>query len=212
VNTPVIGLGAGGHARVLIETIQLEGKYEVSCMLDRDVGLIGKEYLGVPVLGTDELLSELAKKIPLFFIGLGSTGRMNHRVRLFELASALSMRPIRIIHPRAIISGSAILGEGVAVLAAAIINACAMLGSNVIVNTGVIVEHDVVIGNHVHLATGARVCGGVVIGDATHIGAGSTILQGVKVGSGSIIGAGAVVLHDVPPGVTVVGVPARIIH
>lgn len=212
MNTAVIGLGAGGHARVLIEAIRLAGKYTVVGLLDTDVELIGKEFLEVQVLGTDDLLPDLAKKIPFFFIGLGSTGRADHRVRLYEKALAFKMRPIKIIHPLAIISESAQLGEGIAILAGAIVNTRAALGSNVIVNTGAIVEHDVAVGDHVHIATGARICGGVTIGDRAHIGAGATIIQGVKVGRGAVIGAGAVVLHDIPPNVTAVGVPAKIIH
>lgn len=44
---------------------------------------------------------------------------------------------------------------------------------------------------------------------ATSIGANSTILPGLRLGAGCFIGAGSVVTHDVPPGVTVVGNPAR---
>lgn len=41
------------------------------------------------------------------------------------------------------------------------------------------------------------------------IGGGATILPGVLIGAGAIVGAGAVVTKDVPPGVTVVGNPAK---
>jgi serine O-acetyltransferase len=41
------------------------------------------------------------------------------------------------------------------------------------------------------------------------IGAGSVILGGIDVGEGSVVAAGSVVLADVPPGVTVAGVPAK---
>ncbi len=43
------------------------------------------------------------------------------------------------------------------------------------------------------------------------IGSSSTILCGVTVGENAIVGAGAVVTKDVPPGVVVAGVPAKII-
>jgi acetyltransferase-like isoleucine patch superfamily enzyme len=43
------------------------------------------------------------------------------------------------------------------------------------------------------------------------IGANATILPGLTIGEGAMVGAGSVVTKDVPPGVTVVGNPARII-
>ncbi|WP_318843253.1 acyltransferase [Janibacter indicus] len=52
----------------------------------------------------------------------------------------------------------------------------------------------------------------VVISDNVWIGAGSRILAGVTVGTGSVVAAGAVVVKDVPPGVIVGGVPARVIR
>ncbi len=47
------------------------------------------------------------------------------------------------------------------------------------------------------------------IGRDVWIGGGALVLPGVTVGDGATIGAGAVVTRDVPPGVTVVGNPAR---
>jgi UDP-perosamine 4-acetyltransferase len=208
---PVIGLGAGGHARVMLEALRFDQTYKLIGFLDRDPALIKKDVLGVPVIGNDDLLLDISSTVKHFFIGLGSTGPALHRVRLFSQAINLNMTPINIIHPNSIISPSATLGSGVAVLAGAIINACVSIGNNVVINTGAIVEHDSVIGDHVHVATGARLCGAVNVEREVHIGAGATILQGVKIGANSIVGAGAVVLRDVPAGVTVVGVPARII-
>lgn len=43
------------------------------------------------------------------------------------------------------------------------------------------------------------------------VGAGAKILGNIEIGEGSKVGAGSVVLNDVPPHVTVVGVPAKVV-
>lgn len=52
----------------------------------------------------------------------------------------------------------------------------------------------------------------IVVEDEVWIGAGSIILQGVTLGRGSVVACGAVVSRDVPAGVIVGGIPAKIIR
>ena len=66
------------------------------------------------------------------------------------------------------------------------------------------IEHQVTIG-----AEGRRA---PVLGDRIFIGAGAKVIGDVRVGDDARVGANAVVVHDVPPGCTVVGVPARIVR
>ena len=54
--------------------------------------------------------------------------------------------------------------------------------------------------------------GPVVLEKGCFVGAQSVILPGVRVGRGSFVAAGAVVTEDVPEGVLVAGVPARVIR
>src|SRR5688572_18922654 len=209
--TRVVGLGAGGHAKVVIEILQLMGGYEVEGLLDPRKDLHGSEVAGVPVLGDDSLLSELySRGVRDAFIGLGTTGDTRLRKQLYDKTRSSGFQIVSSIHPAASLSKSAVLGHGVTVMAGAIINASAQLGDNVIVNTAAIVEHDCVIGNHVHIATGARLSGGVIVNDGAHIGLGSLIRQKIIVGHSAIVGMGAVVVKNVPADVTVVGVPAEI--
>ena len=55
-------------------------------------------------------------------------------------------------------------------------------------------------------------CVPTVIKRGVSIGSGATLLCGITVGERSIIGAGAVVTKDVPPGVIVVGNPAKVLR
>jgi UDP-perosamine 4-acetyltransferase len=206
----VIGLGAGGHAKVVIDILSLIGDFDIVGLLDPKRDLWGTELLGVPVLGSDELLSEIQDQgVSHAFIGLGGSADTNPRRQLYEMACGRGLKIVNAVHPRAIIASSAEIGKGPTVLAGAVINAAARLGDNVIVNTGAIVEHDCAIGNHVHIATGARLASTVEIGSGAHIGAGATVRQGIAIGEGALVGAGAVVVNDVSPNTVVVGVPAH---
>jgi UDP-perosamine 4-acetyltransferase len=207
----VVGVGAGGHAKVVVEILRAMGGYEVIGLLDARRESWGTQILGVPVLGDDALLAEIYERgVRHAFIGLGTVKNSAPRVALYEKVRAMGFEIVRALHPQALISPSAQIGDGPTVMAGAVINADAHIGDDVIVNTGAIVEHDCTLGHHVHVATGARLAGAVSVGAGSHIGIGASVRQGVKIGSRSVVGAGAVVVHDVPDDVTVMGVPARI--
>ena len=79
------------------------------------------------------------------------------------------------------------------------------------------VEHDCVIGDYVTFAPGVKCNGNIHIQDHAYIGAGAVIKQGTPdkplvIGKGAVVGMGAVVTKSVPPSVTVVGNPARILE
>jgi sugar O-acyltransferase (sialic acid O-acetyltransferase NeuD family) len=209
----VVGLGAGGHAKVVIEILRLLGGYEFAGLLDPKPELWGTEVLGIKVLGDDTLLNDLYQQgARCAFVGVGTVGDTRTRKKLYESAQAAGFAAAAAVHPRAAISESAQVGDGPTVMAGVIINAEARIGDNVIVNTGAIIEHDCLIGSHSHIATGARLAGAVHVAEGVHIGMGASIRQGLNVGRNAIVGAGAVVIEDVPEGTTVVGVPARILE
>ena len=208
--TKVIGLGAGGHARVVIEILQTSRLYKLLGLFDTDQRLHGTHVLGIPVLGDDSLLPVVkGEGVSHFFVGLGGSKDTRPRRHLFKLALEHNLKPVDAIHSKTIISPSAVIGAGVTMMPGVIISACARVGMNVIINTGAIVEHDCVVGDHVHIATGARLASTIKVGDGVHIGIGAIVKQGIKIGKGAIIGAGAVVVKDVPSETTVTGVPAR---
>mgnify|MGYP001153168560 CR=1 FL=1 len=209
----VVGLGAGGHAKVILDILSFYDDFQIVGLTNADPDTVGQEVLGVPILGTDDILPRLrAEDVSGAFIGVGSVGDCRLRRKLFELARDLGFEMINAIHPDATVARSVQMGKGVVVMAQAVLNPDVVLGDNVIVNTSAQLDHDCRIGDHVHIAPGAHLSGGVCVDGCAHIGVGATIIQGIHVGAGAIVGAGTVVLRDVPANVTVFGMPARLIE
>lgn len=208
MNKPVIILGAGGHAKVLIEMMQLQSM-DIIGIIDKDETFKGEQVLGVPVLGDETVLDQYNSHRIDLVNGIGSTQSLLLRRSIYEKFSGKGFHFKTICHPLAIISHYAKLDDGVQIMAGAIIQPGCMIGDNTIINTGARIDHDCNIHAHVHVAPGATISGGVHIFENTHIGTGATIIQGIRIASGALIAAGAVVVNDIDDGQVVMGIPAK---
>lgn len=188
--------GASGHCKVIIDILEAQG-IQIDHIVDDSKQ--NTEILGYRVKSNVGCYDNL-------IISIGSS-----EIRK-KIAESLTVKNyIRAIHPSAIISPRASIGEGSVVMQGAIIQSCAEIGKHCIVNTGASVDHDVKIEDFSHVAPHATLAGNVSIGEGSWIGAGAVVKQGVTIGKWTIIGAGAVVIKDVPDKAVVAGVPARII-
>ena len=116
----------------------------------------------------------------------------------------------QLVHPSVVFDAkSCVLGQGSILCAGAIATVNVTIKDYAMVNRAANVGHEAVVGSGVLINPLASISGGVVIGDRTLIGTSATVLQYVKVGDDVTVGAGAVVAKDVPPGTTVVGIPAQ---
>ena len=189
----IVIFGAGGHAHVIADIIKAEGN-QVVAFLDDDCGQ--PDCTG-PISDYKKYSNSE------FVIGIG-----NADIR--ERISKLNLKWHTPIHPTAVISDSAIIGEGTVVMANAVISTRAIIGKHCIINTGSIVEHDNKIEDYSHISVGANLGGTVFIGKKCWIGIGSTIKNNCSICSNVIIGAGAVVVKSIFNEGVYFGVPAKL--
>jgi len=210
MNLPVIILGGGGHAKVLIEALRVAG-VTILGIADADPAKRNTFVMGIAVLGDDTVLERHAPGSVLLVNGLGSVERPTKRAVIFDAFVAKGYSFATVIHPSAVIAADVTMEQGVQVMAGAVIQPGCDIGANTIVNTRVTVDHDCNLAKHVHLAPGVVLSGDVTVGEGTHIGAGATIIQGIRVGARVLIGAGSLVTKNMPDGVAAYGVPATVV-
>ena len=205
MKAPIVVIGDGGHAKVVIEVLESTGEFEIRGCTAAP-GRQG-ELHGYPILGADDLLPGLLRSgVTHAFVALGSNAE---RKRMLAVVRAIGFQVPNAISPRAIVSPRARFGSGVLVMPGAIVNADAAIGDGCIINSGCVVEHDCVLGECVHVAPGAVLAGGVIAGDGAFLGAGCVVIERVRVGGWAFVGAGAAVVGAIEDAATVAGVPAR---
>lgn len=202
----IVVLGAGGHAKVIVETLRAGGRTVLGCL---DPRADAPSVTGAPVLGGDEWLASPAARGVEIAVGLGANPDTAGRRRLHNLAVSRGAEPCRVVAPSAWISPTALLGPGAQVLTGAVVHADARIGAGAVVNTRAVVEHDASVGDHAFVSPGAILCGAASIGDSAFVGAGAIVLPGVRIGRRAVVPAGAVVRRDLPDDSILAGVRAR---
>jgi len=207
MKSSIIVIGAGGHAKVVIELLQANGYSIDFCIGAAE----SPEFcLNIPVLKGDEHLNILWQQgYKHAFVAIGDNGC---RQKLAEQAYQAGYQLVNAISLNAIVSPSAKLGVGIAIMPGVVINAECTIGDLVIINTGATIDHDGFIGKGAHIGPQCGLAGNVTVGEKTFLGVGCTVIPGIQIGSEAIVGAGSVIISNILPQVVAVGVPARTIR
>jgi len=202
VSSRLIVFGAGGHGRAVAD-LATECGFTVLGMTEparSRPGVIGDDARGAALLRAGEAEGGI--------VGVGNS-ELRRRATLFHEIRQCGHPVPTLVHPRAVVSRSCGVGEGVVIFAGCVLGAGVRVGDNAVLYSGAIAEHDCVIGDHAYLAPAVVLSGGVRIARGAFLGVGAVVLPDITIGENAIVGAGAVVIADVAPGQTVAGVPAR---
>lgn len=185
----IILIGFGGHAKSVADSIERTGQFHIiGYTEDKD------KSTRYPYLGTDDILPQLFNAgIRYAAIGIGYLGKGMVREKLYSKLKGIGFELPIIIDPSAIVSNSAVIGEGVFIGKRAVINAEVLIEKMCIINTGAIIEHECQVRKFTHISVGSILCGQVNVGEAAFIGANSVVIQNREVEPREIIPAGITV-------------------
>ncbi len=207
----ILVIGASGHAKVIIEAIELNNEFEVMGYIDTFIPK-GKEIFGYQVLGNEEILKDLYNNgITKGIIAIGDNWT---RYLMYKKVKELcpSFEFITVIHPTAIISKYAKIGKGTVVLTLGKINTDSIVGDFCILNTNSNLGHDSVMGDFSSLASSVTMGGTTKVGKYSAISLGACVIQNITIGKHTVIGAGSVITQDIDDYNVAYGIPAKIVR
>lgn len=205
----VVIYGAGGLGREIYDTIlsinQVCRTYNVKGFIDDNANLPSL-LNGLPLLGGANILGSLRKNTGIVLAISDPTTR-----RHLHLSFCKDFTFLQIIHPTAIVSNFATLGDAVTIQANCIVAANATIGDGVLINAHSGVGHDAKVGNYCSIMSFCDLTGNSELGDRCFTGTGVKILPNVKIAAESYLGAGSVVFKNVDKKSKLLGNPAKVI-
>jgi sugar O-acyltransferase (sialic acid O-acetyltransferase NeuD family) len=208
----VLVIGAGGHARSVLDVIRSEGRYHVVGLID-SMQPKGTPALGSQVLGQELDLPALCREHGTT-LGIAAIGDNWQRRATMERLRALvpSFVFVSSIHPAATVAGDVTIGPGTVIMAGAVVVSGSRIGKGCIINTLASLDHDGAMVDYSSLAPGAVTGGRVHLGTCAAVGLGAKVVHNLRIGAHAVVGAGALVMEDIPPEVVAFGAPARVIR
>ncbi len=163
-----------------------------------------QEWYGIPVLNFEAMLCDNSD-----YECVIALGEPKHRKKLYQDIKGRNIKLATIIDPGAVVSTTAIFGEGVIVFPFTFISCNTRIDDNVMLEIGVIIGHDIFIGKHSVISSTSVLGGRVSVGECGFIGLNSTVREDVKIGSSCVVSMGSSVFHNVEDHLVVMGNPAR---
>ena len=200
-------VGAGGQAANAFEVSSAMGLEPVGFIDETDLPERASNYLDIPVFSSVSYAAT-TRDVQYIFVAIGEGWRRAEvTARLRKVHKELEFATL--VHPSAVVSRKATVGEGSLVMPGAFVGSGATVGQGVTIGSNAVLAHHCVIGDFVSIFAGASIAGGTRIGDRSAVGLNAAIREKTLVGSDVVVGAQSLVLEDIDDRCVVLGVPGR---
>jgi sugar O-acyltransferase (sialic acid O-acetyltransferase NeuD family) len=210
--TPLLIIGASGHAHALLALLQRHGGYQAVGLID-SFQSPGTRVHGLDILGSEHDVPRLCALhgVQHLLVAIGDNAQ---RQAMTQRLRGQLVDPVfpTLVDPTAVVAADARLAPGVVVMAHAHVGAGSLLEEGSLLNTQASLDHDGDLGAFASLAPGAITGGRVRIGARSFLGLGARVIQRVSIGHDTVVGAGSVVLSCLQNGVLAYGCPARVMR
>ncbi len=207
----VVIAGAGGFGREVYQWAKnsfQDDEFKIKGFLDDDPKVLDNFDIDVGIIGG--LLQETdtyeVKENDRFIIAVGNIAIKKKAVSQLKNMGA---KFLTLIHPTAIVSDTAKLGEGAVICPFATVSDSVVLDDFAMLNFYASCGHDARVGKYCILSPYATLNGFAVIEDEVFLGTHAAVALYKKVGCGSKISANSVAMDDVPAHSLVYGVPGK---
>jgi sugar O-acyltransferase (sialic acid O-acetyltransferase NeuD family) len=207
----ILIVGAGGFGREVLTWLKdLDGygsSFVIKGFLDDNPQALGEINAGLPIVGTLRDYQPSPRERLVLALGIPKVKKI-----AVEITKARGARFFSLVHPSAAVKERTQLGRGVIVGPRTFISCDVVLGDFAVVLSFSSVGHDARIGKGATVFVQCAISGHAKVGAWATIGSHATVLPGKRVGANATVGAGSVVFKSVPPGITVLGNPAKDIN
>lgn len=203
-------MGGGGTAATVKDTVDAinaeEPTWNVVGILDDNKELHGKYVSGMKILGSLDIAFQYSN---CFFISsIAHPTNRYVRQNVHDRVVAQGCKFATLIHPTAIISNTATIGEGCYIDSFCNISGLTKIEDDVFILSFCSVGHESKIKQHTTMSVGARVSGDVVVGESCYLGTNCSTSHNVTICDNILVAMGSAVTNSIKKGSTWIGVPA----
>lgn len=195
----IVIFGSGETAHLAYEYFTHDSNYQVVAFSVDPEYLTDSEFLGLPLISSDEVASKYPPDVYGAFVAV-SSGKLN-RVRrsIYEKVKAIGYSLVSYVSSRAFVWHNVVIGENCFILEDNTLQPFVEIGDNVVLWSGNHVGHRSVIRSHCFVASHCVISGFCIVNESCFLGVNCTLENNIEVGEDNFIGAGAIIRKSTLP-------------